>query len=78
MTIPNNNEDPAFVTAIMQIIRYMYGELNEQLIRLYLLGHYKRLTFKGLMSFYSLINDEEQLKELDGWLVSTILNSLSN
>ncbi|MGW7162638.1 reverse transcriptase domain-containing protein [Paenibacillus taichungensis] len=76
VTIPNNNEDPAFVTAIMQIRRYMYGKLNEQLIRLYLLGHYKRLTFKGLMSFYPLINDEKQLKELDGWLVSTILNTL--
>ena len=47
--IPNNNEDPAFVTAIMQIRRYLYGKLNEQHIRLYLSGHYKRLTFKGFV-----------------------------
>ncbi|WP_339241300.1 reverse transcriptase domain-containing protein [Paenibacillus sp. FSL F4-0243] len=73
--IPNNNEDPSFVTAIMQIRRYLYGNLNEQSIRLYLSGQYNRLKFKGLMSFYPLINDEEQLAELDGWLVSTILHA---
>jgi len=76
VTIPNNDEDPAFVTAIMQIRRYLYGNLNEQHLRLYLSGHYKRLTFKGLMSFYPLLNDEDQLSQLDGWLVSTILHVL--
>jgi len=74
VTIPNNDDDPAFVTAIMQIRRYLYGNLNDQIIRLYLLGHYKRLRFKGLMSFYPLLNDEDQLSELDGWLVATILH----
>lgn len=76
VTIPNNDEDPAFVTAIMQIRRYMYGKLNDDIIRMYLLGHFKRLKFQGVMSFYPLINDEEQLKELDGWLLSTIYQSL--
>lgn len=76
LTIPNNDEDPAFVTAIMQIRRYLYGNLNEHVIQLYLIGHYKRLKFKGLMSFYPLLNDEEQLKKLDGWLVSTILHAI--
>ncbi|MGL5756791.1 MAG: reverse transcriptase domain-containing protein [Paraclostridium sp.] len=76
ITIPNNDEDAMFVTAIMQIRRYLYGNLNDKLLELYLSGVYKRLNFKGLMSFYPLIDDEEQLKELDGWLVSTIFNCL--
>lgn len=76
VTIPNNNEDAMFVTAIMQIRRYLYGNLNDRLLSLYLNGVYKRLNFKGLMSFYPLIDDIEQLKELDRWLVSTIFNSL--
>ena len=37
-------------------------------------GTYKVLNFKGIMSFYPLINDIELLKELDSWLISTILN----
>ena len=74
--IPNNNEDAMFVTAIMQIRRYLYGNLNDNLLNLYLNGTYKRLSFKGLMSFYPLVDDEEQLKELDGWLASTVFNCL--
>lgn len=76
VTIPNNNEDSMFVTAIMQIRRYLYGNLNDRLLNLYLNGVYKRLNFKGLMSFYPLIDDINQLKELDGWLLYTIFNSL--
>lgn len=74
--IPNNDEDAMFVTAIMQIRRYLYGNLNDKLLNLYLSGSYKRLNFKGLMSFYPLIDDVEQLRELDGWLISTIFNCL--
>jgi RNA-directed DNA polymerase len=74
--IPNNNEDPAFVTAMMQIRRYLYGNLSEEKLNGFLNGKYKRVRFKGIMSFYPLIDDEEQLRSLDGWLVSTILNSL--
>ena len=76
VTIPNNNEDSMFVTVIMQIRRYLYGNLNDKLLNLYLSGAYKRLNFKGLMSFYPLIDDEDQLKELDTWLVYTIFNCL--
>lgn len=74
--IPANGEDDAFVTAIMQIRRYLYGNLTEEKINKYLNGSYKRLSFKGIMSFYPLLDDVEQLKELDKWLISTILNNL--
>lgn len=74
--IPSNDEDADFVTAIMQIRRYLYGNLNEDLLRNYLNGSYKRLKFKGIMSFYPLLDDEDQLKGLDRWLISTILNCI--
>lgn len=74
--IPSNNNDSDFVTAIMQIRRYMYGNLNENMLKNYLNGSYKRLNFKGVMCFYPLLDDEKQMIELDRWLLSTILNSL--
>ncbi|RKQ42440.1 retron-type reverse transcriptase [Roseivirga pacifica] len=73
---PANNMDKDFVTAIMQIRRYLYGNMTEVTLKRYISGAYKRLSFKGIMSFYPLINDEEQMKELDRWLVSTIMNVL--
>lgn len=74
--IPSNNEDRDFVTAIMQVRRYLYGNLNENMLRNYLNGSFKKLNFKGIMSFYPLLDDEEQLKKLDKWLLSTIMNTL--
>ena len=77
VTIPNrDNFDPAFITTIMQIRRYLYGNLNDEKINRYLNGAYKKLSFKGIMSYYPLIDDDEQLKELDSWLMFTILNCL--
>ena len=75
VTVPNNNQDKDFVTAMMQIRRYMYGNLSEFKLKGYLNGKYK-LNFKGIMSFYPLVDDEDQLKELDKWLIGTIYNSI--
>jgi hypothetical protein len=76
LIIPANDKDVALLTAIMQIRRYMYGGLSGQQLRNYVNGRTKRIYFKGIMSFYPLVNDEEQLKALDGWLVSVIHRSL--
>jgi RNA-directed DNA polymerase len=54
----------------------MYGGLNGQQLRNYINGRTKRIYFKGIMSFYPLVNDDEQLKSLDGWLVSVIWRSI--
>jgi len=72
LVIPSNDSDEALLTAISQIRRYLYGGLSGDHLRDYLNGRTKRIYFKGIMSFYPLVNDEKQLKELDGWLVSTI------
>ena len=75
--VPNaSNHDPSFVTAIMQVRRYLYGNLDDQKLARYIDGTYSRLAFKGIMSYYPLITDIDQLKELDSWLFNTIWNSI--
>jgi RNA-directed DNA polymerase len=76
LQIPANDKDPALLSAMMEIRRYLYGNLSDEMIRNYLSGSSSRIFFKGIMSFYPLINNEAQLKELDGWLVSAIYKSL--
>ncbi|MEA4938788.1 MAG: reverse transcriptase domain-containing protein [Christensenella sp.] len=76
LSLPKGNYDPALVVAISQIRRYLYGDLTDEKIIKYLNNTYKKLEFKGLMSFYPLVNDEEQLKALDGWLAHTVLTFL--
>lgn len=75
-TIPELDEDKDLVTAIMQIRRYLYGEVSERTLSNYLNGAIKTLKFKGIMSFYPLIDNEIQMKALDAWMLSSILNVL--
>lgn len=72
LVIPANNRDKALLTALMQIRRYLYGGLLHRDMVAYIQGRRKTLHFKGVMSFYPLLNDVEQLRALDGWLVSII------
>ena len=74
--VPNRGVDASFVTAMMQVRRYLYGGLNEVAIKRYLRGELSRIQFKGVMSYYPLVNDGDQLEELDKWLVCTILKIL--
>jgi len=76
LVIPANNRDKALLTAMMQIRRYLYGGLLHRDMVAYIKGRRKTLHFKGVMSFYPLLNDAEQLRELDGWLVSAIHRSI--
>jgi RNA-directed DNA polymerase len=68
--------DLDYVIALSQIRSYLYGGLNDTKLRHYKLGIIDRLNFRGLMSYYPLVNDEEQLKILDGWLIHTLKQSL--
>ena len=76
LIIPANDRDPALLTAMMQIRNYLFGGLSNQHLRDYLNGRTKRIYFKGLMSFYPLVNNKAQLKDLDGWLVSVIYRAV--
>lgn len=72
--VPTGGRDKNFLSAMMEIRRYLYGNLTEETLKKYMNGTYKVLSFKGIMSFYPLITDIHLLKELDKWLISTILN----
>ena len=72
LIIPANDRDRALLTAMMQIRRYLYGGLLHRDIVDYIKGRRGSLHFKGVMSFYPLLNDVAQLRSLDGWLVSAV------
>jgi len=74
--IPANDIDKNFLTAILEIRRYMYGGLSNKQMKDYLSGRSNRIYFKGIMSFYPLVDDVEQLTKLDGWLLSVIHRSI--
>ena len=74
--LPNTLYDKALLVAMSKIRRYLYGDLTDEKILKYLNNSYKKLEFKGLMSFYPLIDDELQLRQFDGWLVNTIIHYL--
>lgn len=74
--LPDKDKDRMLLVAISEVRRYLYGNLNEHLIGNYLSGQYKWISFKGLMSFYPLITDVDQLKELDGWLVAALYRTI--
>lgn len=76
LIIPANNRDPALLSAMLQIRRYLYGGLLHKEMIEYLQGRRPSILFKGAMSFYPLLNDEAQLRELDGWLLSVLHRAL--
>lgn len=76
LEIPANDKDKHLLSAILEIRRYLYGNLTDQMIANYLNGSSNRIFFKGVMSFYPLINNEAQLKDLDGWLVTAIFKAI--
>lgn len=72
LIIPANNRDPALISAMAEVRRYLYGGVTSTQILNYIHGRTRRIYFKGLMSYYPLITDSDQLKALDGWLVSAV------
>mgnify|MGYP000094002439 CR=1 FL=1 len=74
--IPANDRDTNFLSAMMEIRRYMYGGLSKKQMKDYLAGRTRRIYFKGVMSFYPLVDDVAQLTMLDGWLLSVIHRAL--
>lgn len=71
---PTSDRDRDFLSVVSEIRRYLYGNLTEKTLTKFLNGTYAYLNFKGIMSFYPLVNDQEQMRKLDKWMVSTILN----
>ena len=61
---------------ISQIRRYLYGNLREEQVRRYLTRAVPRIHYRGFMSFFPVVDNDELLKNLDGWLVSKIYLAL--
>jgi retron-type reverse transcriptase len=74
--LPDKGRDPALLAAISQIRRFLYGDLTEEMIARFLNGNSKRIFFKGIMSFYPLLTNVDQLSELDGWLKNAIYKAV--
>lgn len=76
MIIPANDRDPALLSAMMQIRRYLYGGLSRRDLADYAKGRRRHLSFKGVMSFYPLVSDEAQLNHLNGWVISAVYRAI--
>jgi hypothetical protein len=64
--------DRDYVVMIAQIRRYLYGDVTETMLARYAAGDLPEMRYRGLMSFYPLVDDIQQLSSLDGWLAHTI------
>ena len=68
--------DRDFVVMLMQLQRYLYGDLTDVKIRRYMGGYVPNIRYQGRMAFYPMIGDFKLLKSLDGWLLHTIFLAL--
>jgi hypothetical protein len=68
--------DEDYPILIYQLRRYLYGDLSEAMVRKYLSRQAPLLRFRGLMSFYPIVDDENLLRELDGWMLSSTLRAI--
>jgi len=69
--------DRDYYVMVLQIRRYLYGDLNESRLRRFLAGMVPRMHFKGLLSACPLVDDVALLKELDGWMLQTVHQCLA-
>jgi len=60
--------DRDYVVFIWQLRRYLYGDLSESNVRAFQQGGTRLRRFKGVMAYYPLVDDADQLAELDRWL----------
>ncbi|WP_062078809.1 reverse transcriptase domain-containing protein [Demequina globuliformis] len=68
--------DRDYITLIYQLRRYMYGQLSESAVRRYATSAPPAHKFRGAMAFFPLVDDDDQLRELDGWLQHTLVIAL--
>jgi RNA-directed DNA polymerase len=68
--------DRDYLAMIMQLRRYIYGGMSETKLQRRLKGKTLCVKYPGVMSYYPLVSNTQQLKELDGWMLHTIWTSL--
>jgi RNA-directed DNA polymerase len=76
-SISPNPFDWDLLGLVYELRRSLYGGLTEADITGYIL-HGKRLPkMRGLMGFYCLLDDPAPLKELDGWILTTVRRAMA-
>ena len=68
--------DRDYLVLLRQLQRYLYGNLTESKVREFQRGAVKRMRYPGVMSYFPLVDDLDQLQGIDGWLVSTTCQAL--
>jgi hypothetical protein len=68
--------DLDYPVLIYQLRRYLYGGLSEAMLRRFLYRQTPNLHFKGFMSFYPIVDDEPLLRELDGWMLASVVRAI--
>ena len=71
-----NMLDWDYVVALYQIRRYLYGGLDDTQLRRFKMGIIPELRFRGVMSYYPLVDNDDQLRKLDGWLIHSLQQAL--
>ncbi|MFC4251226.1 reverse transcriptase domain-containing protein [Sinimarinibacterium flocculans] len=66
-----------YLVCIAQIRRYLYGGLRTIDLLNYTRGVTTSLRFRGLMSYYPIVSDIDQLRGMDGWLLHCLKRALS-
>ncbi len=61
---------------IFEMKRGLYGGLSEENLEAFVTNGRKLPKMRGLMGFYCLLDDPKPLKEIDGWILSTIRRTM--
>ena len=64
--------DTDYVTLVWQLRRYLYGDINERGLRRFEARGAPARRFRGVMAFFPLVDDDDQLRALDKWLVCQV------
>lgn len=61
---------------IYELRRSLYGGLSESEISQFIVEGTRLRRLKGLMGFYCLLDDQTELRKLDGWMLSTVRRAM--
>ncbi|MBI4303555.1 MAG: RNA-dependent DNA polymerase [Chloroflexi bacterium] len=68
--------DLDYLVAVYQVRRYLYGGLDSYHLQRFLVGAIPKLNFRGVLSYYPVVDDQDQLRKLDGWLIHMLKQAL--
>lgn len=63
---------------IYELRNSLYGGLSEEELRSFVEGGRRLTSMKGLMGFYCLIDEPATMREIDGWMLSTVRRAMAH